>query len=57
MSAQIGREGRVDPGCPRIASRSRVEGEREKIKEHEREEKFVKIEEKILNIVCNFVCR
>ena len=29
----------------------------EKNKEHEREEKFVDIEEKILNKVCNFVRR
>ena len=42
LSTQIGREGRFDPGCARIASRSRVEGEREKIREHEREEKYVK---------------
>ena len=41
----------------RITSRSRVEGEREKIREHEGEEKYVKIEDNILNIVCSFVCR
>ena len=41
----------------RITSRSRVQIEREKIKEDEREEKSVKIEEKILNRVYKFVCR
>ena len=40
-----------------IAGRSRVEREREKIREHEREGKSVKIEEKILNRVYKFVCR
>ena len=40
-----------------IAIRSRVEREREKIREHEREEKFIKIEENILNRVSIFVHR
>ena len=57
LSAQTSREGRVDPGFVQIASRSRVEGEREKIREHEREEKSVKREEKRLNRVCNFIRR
>ena len=57
LSAQKVREGRVDPGYVRIASRSRVEQEREKTREHEREKNSVKIEENILNRVCNFVRR
>ena len=40
-----------------ITSRSRVEQERENIRENEREEKLVKIEENILNRVYKFVCR
>ena len=57
LSAQTSREGRVNPGCVGIASRSRVEGEKKNIKEHEREEKSIKIEEKILNKVCSVVCK
>ena len=49
LSAETSREVRVDPGCVWVAIRSRVEREREKIKEHEREENYVRIEEKILN--------
>ena len=45
----------MDPGCVWISSRSRIGREIEKIKEHEREEKSVKIEKKILNKVYNFV--
>ena len=41
----------------RTNERSRVERGRENIREHEREEKYVKIEEKILNIVCGFMYR
>ena len=47
LSLQTSREVQVYPGCVRISSMSRVEGEREKIREHEREGKSVKIEEKI----------
>ena len=57
LSTQTGREGQVYLGCVWIASRSIVEREREKTRDHEREEKSVKIGEKILNKVCSFVCR
>ena len=57
LSVQTSRESQVDPGCVWIAIRSRGGREREKIKEHEREEKSVKIEENILNRVCSFVRR
>ena len=48
MITQISREGLVDPGCVHISSRSRVEREGYKIREHEREENFVKREEEDL---------
>ena len=51
----MSREGRFDLDCVQITSRSRVGREIENIREHEREEKYVNIEEKILNIVCIFV--
>ena len=57
LSVQTSREGRVDPGFVWIAIRSRVERERKKILDHEREEKYVNIEENILNKVYNFLHR
>ena len=47
LSAQTSREGRVEPCYVWIAIRSRVEGERENIRDHKMEEKSVKREENI----------
>ena len=57
LSTQTGREGQVYLVCVWIASRSIVDREREKIREHQREEKFVNIEENILNRVYSFMYR
>ena len=57
LSLQKSRDDVFNPCCVRIASRGRIESEREKIREHEREEKYVKIEENILNRIYSFVRR
>ena len=51
------RGGLVDLGCVQITSASRVKGEREKIREHEREKESVKLEKKILSRDYSLVCR